>query len=143
MKSQHKTLIVIMAVVILFISIRSYRAFTVGASFAEESRMVGPFETVLLDSNHFGAFIVSYCSLFLGLLLVDKDKRRRLLFLCNRFIGPLSSFLFILEGSLRGSHGRVGFFRISEEKKFTDFGFNPFYQLANLTSFNVLLNESR
>jgi hypothetical protein len=50
-------------------------------------------------------------------------------------VRPSSSFLFLLKGGLRGRNRRVGFFRVSEEKKLTNLGFNPFYQLANLAPF--------
>ncbi len=77
----RKFMIVLMAVVVLFISFRSYRGFTPGASYIEDSRAGGPFWIVGLGSNHFGAFIV-YCSaVFLGLFFLDKNKWRRILFL--------------------------------------------------------------
>ncbi len=79
-EKQQKILLIIMALTILFISFRSYRSFTPGASFVDDSRATGPFWRVGLGSNHFGAFIVDYCSVFLGLALFDKDKWRKLLF---------------------------------------------------------------
>ncbi len=79
--NQRKILVFVMAIVVLFISIRNYRAFTAGASFVEESRSVGPFWTVGLGSNHFGAFI-AYCSaVFLGLFFLDNNRWHRILFL--------------------------------------------------------------
>jgi hypothetical protein len=108
-EDQHKTLIVIMAVVILFISIRSYRAFTIAPSFLEENRMVGPFEVVRLNSNHFAAFIVSYCSLFLGLSLVDKGKRRRLLFLATVLLGLFPLFFSYSRGAYVAAMGVLVF----------------------------------
>jgi O-antigen ligase len=115
-QDQHKILIVIMAVVILFISIRSYRAFTVGLSFVEENRMVGPFETVRLDSNHFGAFIVSYCSFFLGLLLFDKDKWRRLLFLATFVFGLYPLFFSYSRGAYMAAIGVLVFFGLIKKR---------------------------
>jgi O-antigen ligase len=77
----RKFTVVLMAVVVLFISVRSYRSFTAGASFIETSRSGGPFWVIGLGSNHFGAFVV-YCSaVFLGLFLLDKYRWRRILFL--------------------------------------------------------------
>ena len=79
--NQRKILVFVMALVVLFISIRSYRAFTAGASFIEESRSGGPFWVVGLGSNHFGAFI-AYCSaVFLGLFFLDNNRWRKILFL--------------------------------------------------------------
>ena len=115
-EDQHKTLIVIMAVVILFISIRCYRSFTVGLSFVEESRMAGPFETVRLNSNHFAAFIVSYCSLFLGLLLFDKDKRRRLLFLATISLGLYPLFFSYSRGAYVAAVGVLFFFGLVKKR---------------------------
>jgi O-antigen ligase len=77
----RKILVILMAVVVLFISVRSYRSFTPGASFIETSRSGGPFWVIGLGSNHFGAFVV-YCSaVFLGLLILDRNRWRRILFL--------------------------------------------------------------
>jgi O-antigen ligase len=115
-EDQHKTLIVIMAVVILFISIRCYRSFTVGLSFVEESRMAGPFETVRLNSNHFAAFIVSYCSLFLGLLLFDKDKRRRLLFFATILLGLYPLFFSYSRGAYVAALGVLFFFGLVKKR---------------------------
>ena len=115
-QDQHKTLMVIMAVVILFISIRTYRAFTVGLSFVDENRMVGPFETVRLDSNHFGAFIVSYCSFFLGLLLFDKDKWRRLLFLAAVLFGLYPLFFSYSRGAYVAAIGVLVFFGLLKKR---------------------------
>jgi putative inorganic carbon (HCO3(-)) transporter len=80
-KNQLKTLAVLMALVVLFISVRSYRSYTAGVSFTEDSRAGGPFWMVGLGSNHFGAFVV-YCSaMLLGLFFLDNHRWRRTLFL--------------------------------------------------------------
>ena len=115
-EDQHKTLIVIMAVVILFISIRTYRSFTVSSSFVEGNRMAGPFEVVLLDSNHFGAFIVSYCSFFLGFLLFDKDKWRRLLSLATVVLGVFPLFFSYSRGAYVAAMGVLVFFGLAKKR---------------------------
>jgi O-antigen ligase len=80
-ENQCKILAVLMASVILFISVRSFRGYTAGGSFIDSSRDVGPFWIVGLGSNHFGAFIV-YCSAFLlGVFLLDDNRWRKMLFL--------------------------------------------------------------
>lgn len=80
-ENQRKITAVLMALVVLFISVRSYRSYTPGAVFIEESRAVGPFWIVGLGSNHFAAFI-AYCSAaFLGLFFLDNNRWRRILFL--------------------------------------------------------------
>jgi putative inorganic carbon (HCO3(-)) transporter len=80
-ENQRKILAVLMTLVILFISIRSFRSYTAGESFIEDSRDVGPFWIVGLGSNHFGAFI-AHCSAFLlGVFLLDDNRWRKILFL--------------------------------------------------------------
>lgn len=80
-ENQRKILAVLVALVILFISVRSFRSFTPGESFIELSRDVGPFWIVGLGENHFGAFIV-YCAAFLfGVFLLDDNPWRKILFL--------------------------------------------------------------
>ena len=115
-EDQHKALIVVMAVVILFISIRTYRAFTVGLAFVEDNRMAGPFEVVLLNSNHFGAFIVSYCSFFLGFLLFDKDKWRRLLCLATVLLGLFPLFFSYSRGAYAAAMGVLVFFGLVKKR---------------------------
>jgi O-antigen ligase len=115
-EDQHKILVVIMAVVILFISIRNYRGFTADMSFTESSRSVGPFETVGLGSNHFGAFIVSYCSFFLGLLIFDKDKWRRLLFLATISFGLHPLFFSYSRGAYMAAIGVLVFFGMIKKR---------------------------
>ena len=79
----QKRLILVMSLVVLFIAIKSLRNFTAGSSFADESRDAGPFWIVFLNSNHFGAFIAYCFSFFLGLSLLEKDKKRKLLYLAT------------------------------------------------------------
>jgi len=79
-EKQQKFAIVFMSVIILLIAVRSYRNFTGGQTFIYNKRVGGPFEAVGLGPNHLGAFIADYCGAFLGILLVDKNLRRKLLF---------------------------------------------------------------
>jgi putative inorganic carbon (HCO3(-)) transporter len=115
-ESQHKILIIIMAIVIFFISLQSYRSFTAGINFAEGSRTAGPFETVGLNSNHFGAFIVSYCSLLLGLLLFDKNKWRRLLFLAAVVLGLHPLFFSYSRGAYAAAISVLVFFGLIKKR---------------------------
>ena len=80
-EKQQKQFIVVMTFVILLISVRSFRNFTAGISFSDQSRDAGPFYIVGLGSNHFGAFIAYCYSFVLGIFLIDKDKKRRILYL--------------------------------------------------------------
>jgi putative inorganic carbon (hco3(-)) transporter len=115
-ESQHKILIVIMAIVVFFISLQSYRSFTAGINFAEGSRTAGPFETVGLNSNHFGAFIVSYSSLLLGLLLFDKNRWRRLLFLAAIVFGLHPLFFSYSRGAYLAAIGVLVFFGLAKKR---------------------------
>jgi len=82
-EKRQKILVILMVGVVLLISIKSNRDFIAGSSFVDESRDPGPFWIVGLGSNHFGAFI-SYCfSFILGLFFLDKDKKRRLLYMAT------------------------------------------------------------
>jgi putative inorganic carbon (HCO3(-)) transporter len=112
----HKILIMIMAIVVLFISVQSFRSFTAGISFAEERRFAGPFEAVGLNSNHFGAFIVSYCSLLLGILLFDKNKWRRLLFLAAVAFGLHPLFFSYSRGAYVAAIGVLVFFGMIKKR---------------------------
>jgi O-antigen ligase len=115
-ENQHKILIMIMAIVVLFISVQSFRSFTAGISFTEESRFAGPFETVGLNSNHFAAFIISYCSLLLGVLLFDKNKWRRLLFLAAVVFGLHPLFFSYSRGAYAATIGVLVFFGLVKKR---------------------------
>ena len=77
---QKKT-VVLMSIVMLIIAVRSYRNFTPGAIFDYDKRAGGPFEAVGLNANHYGAFIVDYIAVLLGVYFFDKHPKRRLLYM--------------------------------------------------------------
>jgi O-antigen ligase len=115
-EKNHKILIMIMAMVVLLISLQSYRSFTAGVSFDEESRFAGPFEVVGLNSNHLAAFVVSYCSLLAGLLLFDKNKWRRLLFLAAIVFGLHPLFFSYSRGGYAAAIGVLVFFGLVKKR---------------------------
>ncbi len=80
-EKQQKQLVVIMTLVVLYVAVKSFRNFTAGASFVDESRDAGPFWVAGLGSNHYGAFIAYCFSFILGLFLLDKDRKRKWLYL--------------------------------------------------------------
>lgn len=80
-EEQQKTLLVIMATVVLLIAVREFRNFTAGDAFAYDKRAEGPFWIVGLGANHLGAFIADYAGLLLGMFLIDKHKYRKWLYL--------------------------------------------------------------
>jgi hypothetical protein len=59
----------------------------------------------------------------------------KIIFLSSRCVRASSSSLFVLKGGLRGRHWGVGVFWGRQEEELTCFGFNPLYQLADLTPF--------
>lgn len=78
-EKDHQRIIWLMALVVLFIGLRGFRAFTPGEAFSEDSRYEGPFWRVGLGSNHYGAFMVHYAAAFFGCFLFEKDKRLKIL----------------------------------------------------------------
>lgn len=82
-EDHQKTLLMIMAAVVLFISVREFRNFTAGNVFNYDKRAEGPFWIVGLGANHLGAFIADYAGLLLGMFLIDKHKYRSWLYLAT------------------------------------------------------------
>jgi O-antigen ligase len=80
-EEQQKTMLVIMATVVLIIAVREFRNFTAGDIFDYDKRAEGPFWVVGLGANHLGAFIADYAGLLLGMFLIDKHKHRKWLYL--------------------------------------------------------------
>jgi O-antigen ligase len=79
-EKEHKRVIVLISLVLLFIGIRGFRAFVAGDAFSEENRYEGPFWRVGLGSNHYGAFMVHYAAAMLGCFFFEKDNSIKLLF---------------------------------------------------------------
>lgn len=85
-EKQQKTLICIMATMILLISVREFRDFSQsGGGFSYDKRVLGPFWIEGLGPNHAGAFFAHYMSALLGLYLFDSNHRRK--WLCLGAIG--------------------------------------------------------
>jgi putative inorganic carbon (hco3(-)) transporter len=80
-EAQQKTMLVIIATVVLLIAVREFRNFSEGGSFSYDKRTEGPFWILGLGANHLAAFIAEYGGLLLGLFLVDKHKYRKWLYL--------------------------------------------------------------
>ncbi len=115
-ENHRKILAVLMALVILFISVRSFRSYTAGASFIEDSRDVGPFWIVGLGSNHFGAFI-THCSAFLlGMFLLDDNRWRKILFLLAVLFSLHSLFFSYSRGAYAAALGVLVFFGLVKKR---------------------------
>lgn len=115
-EEQQKALIVLMSVVVLFISIRSYRDFTGGDAFDYDKRYGGPFETVGLGSNHLGAFIAYTSAIFLGLFFYDTDKRRKWLYLATVLFSLHPLFFAYSRGAYMAAFGVIAFFGVMKKK---------------------------
>jgi putative inorganic carbon (HCO3(-)) transporter len=112
----RKFMVVLMAVVVLFISFRSYRSFTPGASYIETSRAGGPFWIIGLGSNHFGAFIV-YCSaVFLGLFFLEQNRWRKILFLVLVIFSLHPIFFSYSRGAYVGAFLVLVFFGLAQKR---------------------------
>jgi len=112
----QKSIVMIMCLIVLFISIRSYRAYTGGGAFLEDSRYAGPFETVGLGPNHFGAFIADYSSVWLGLFLLDKNKWRRWLYLATVLFSLHPLFYSYSRGAYAAALGVLVFFGVIKKR---------------------------
>lgn len=80
-EEDQKNALMLLIFVVLFIAVREIRNFDAGASFSYEKRAAGPFWVVGLGSNHFGAFIAYLGAFISGLLLCDKDRKRKWLYI--------------------------------------------------------------
>jgi O-antigen ligase len=112
----QKSIVMIMCLIVLLISIRSYRAYTGGGGFEESSRYSGPFETVGLGPNHFGAFIADYSSVWLGLFLLDKNKWRRWLYLATVLFSLHPLFYSYSRGAYAAAFGVLVFFGLIKKR---------------------------
>ena len=112
----QKSMVIIMCLVVLFISVRSYRAYTGGGGFEESSRLAGPFEAVGLGPNHFGAFIAEYSSVFLGLFLLDKNRWRKWLYLATVLFSIHPLFYSYSRGAYIAAFGALAFFGLIRKR---------------------------
>jgi putative inorganic carbon (HCO3(-)) transporter len=82
-EKDQKAFVTCLSIVVLIISVRCFRGFGVTGNFDWGNRMVGPFYVENLGPNHLGAFIAEYTAAIWGLLLFEKGKLRRALFLAT------------------------------------------------------------
>jgi len=116
-EDQQKKIVVLMSILILLIAIRSYRNFSGGEAFHYDKRVGGPFEAVGLGANHFGAFIAYCSSFFLGLSLVDPDKRRKLLFWATILFGLHPLFFSYSRGAYLAALCVLAFFGVFKKRR--------------------------
>lgn len=115
-EQQQKTVILIIALVILNISLRNYRSFTGGGSFIDDHRLVGPFWAVRLGSNHFGAFIANYSAAILGLALFNIEKKIRWLCIGAALLSIHSLLFSFSRGAYVGALIAIVFFGVFKKR---------------------------
>ena len=80
-QNSRKIIVLITCMVVLLVSIRSFRNFSPGAVFNYGHRAGGPFWVVGLKANHFAAFLIDYIAVFSGLYFFDDNRVRRWLYI--------------------------------------------------------------
>lgn len=115
-EAQQKLVVVLMSSVMLLMSVRSFRNFSAGDVFRYDRRAGGPFEAVGLGPNHFGAFVAVVGAVLLGLLLFDKDLRRRLLYGGTVLFGLHPLFFSYSRGAYVGAMGALGVFGVLKKR---------------------------
>lgn len=115
-EDRQKTLLIIMSVVILFIAVRSYRNFSAASSFSYDKRVGGPFEAVGLGANHYGAFVVDYIAVLLGLFFFDKNRWRRLLYLATVLFSLHPLFYSYSRGAYLAAFAVLAFVGVTKKR---------------------------
>lgn len=113
---EQQTLIVILAMVILFINVREFRNFSEGSAFSYDKRAQGPFWIVGLGANHLGAFITHYCGFLFGLFLVDENRKRKMLYLASALFGLHPLFFSYSRGAYLGALAVVAFYGLVKKR---------------------------
>ena len=75
-----RRIVLLALVVVLIIGLRETRSFVAGSSFSYETRAMGSFWMVGLNANHFAAFLAHYMCLAIGMLIIDRDRKRSALY---------------------------------------------------------------
>lgn len=112
----QKTMLVIVATVVLLIAVREFRNFVEGGSFSYDKRAEGPFWIVGLGANHFGAFIAHYGGLLLGMFLIDKHKYRRWLYLAAYLFALHSLFFSYSRGAYLAAAAVLVFYGLIKKR---------------------------
>jgi putative inorganic carbon (HCO3(-)) transporter len=115
-EKDHKIVLLIMSLSVLFISFRSFQAYSGGETFSYGSRYEGPFWRVLLGANHFGSFIAQYWALFLGLLFYDKDIKRRIIYLVTILLCLHPLFFSYSRGAYVAAFSALVFYGIVKKR---------------------------
>lgn len=115
-EQQQKWLVTMMSAVVLLIAVRSFRSFSGGSGFRYDKRVGGPFEAVGLGPNHFGAFIVIVGAVLLGLLILDREFRRRALYAAALLFSLHPLFFAYSRGAYAAALGVMTFFGVMKQR---------------------------
>ena len=115
-EDQQKKILILIAVVMLLLGIRSYRNFEGGDTFNYDKRVGGPFEAVGLGPNHFGAFIIDYCAILLGLFIYEKDRKLRLLYAAACLFGLHPLFFSYSRGVYMAAVATITMFGLLKQR---------------------------
>lgn len=134
-EGETRTIVIVMTLVILLLSIRSYRNYTAGATFQDPSRVSGPFETVGLGANHFGAFIAEYCAVILGMIFYEQNRSKKVLYIASVLFGLHPLFFCIFKrGVCRGIRCSDSLWFVKEKNSFSSCC-NPYIGMASSIAF--------
>lgn len=114
-EKEQKFLVVLMCIVILIMTIRSHRNFTGGASFSYDKRDPGPFWSVGLGANHYGAFLSYFGAFFLGMSFFIKDKINKYLYMATGILSTTALLFTYSRGAYLAILGAVAFFGLKKK----------------------------
>jgi len=115
-RKHMKWLIILMCLSMLFMDQRFYHEFSPRSHshFRYDVRSSGTFG--YLGANHFGAFMVQYSAVLLGLFFLDKDKRTRFLFLTVMAFNTYSIVFSYSRGAYAAFLAVIGFFGVTRQR---------------------------
>lgn len=109
-------IVLMMIIVLLFVSLRAFRGFTESSSFDYGRRYGGPFEPARLGANHFGAFVAHFWALAVGMLVLDKDKKRRMLYAATCLFALHPLFFSYSRGAYAGAGMAALFYGLTKKR---------------------------
>jgi len=115
-RKHMKWLIILMCLTMLFMDQRFYHEFSPRSHshFRYDVRSSGTFG--YLGANHFGAFMVQYSAILLGLFFLDKDKRTRFLFPAVIAFNTYSIVFSYSRGAYTAFLAVIGFFGVTRKR---------------------------
>jgi putative inorganic carbon (hco3(-)) transporter len=92
-KKEQEQLIFVITLVLLLITIRSFRNFSAGITFNYDNRDPGPFASYGLNANNYGSFLVDFGVLVFSLSMFTKERIKKYTYLLVTFLS-ISAMLF-------------------------------------------------